>query len=322
MTQPAYRKLTSRRRRLSGYSQLWMGDDHLLLVRSARLVENYQRFAFRDILAIVISDGPDLRVLAVIAIVAALGWASIARAVSSTFGRGFFIVTGFAVVALAIVDIAKGPRCRCVLHTAVSKEVLSPVSRRARTWEFLSQVLPAIEAVQGPVDVAQLQMQAPNTGASATPEPPEVRHGRSYVAEILFGLLALSAALVWVALRASTPNTASLLPTIFLGELVIAGTMLAQHRTTNWPLLAWGILTMVLIVADIATVSGIAAFAVLMNSTGLPDTTRELRSLWLSNRATAVVAVSWRLVVAAVGGALCYFDRRKISKETPKGNLA
>ncbi len=322
MTQPVYRKLTSRRRRLSGYSQLWMGDDHLLLVRSAHVVENYQRFAFKDILAIVISDGPDLRALAVFVIVAALGWASIALAVSSTFGRGFFIVTGFTVLALAIVDIARGPRCRCVLHTAVSKEVLSPVSRRARTWEFLSQVLPAIEAVQGAVDVAQLQMQQPNPAASATPEPPEVKHGRSYVAEILFGLLALSAALVWVALRDAIPNTASLLPTIYLGELVMAGVMLAQHRTTKWPLLAWGILTMVLIVADIATVSGVAAFAALMNSATLPGTPRELRTFWLSNRATAIVAVSWRLVVAAVGGTLCYFERRKISKESPKGDLA
>ncbi len=321
MTQPVYRKLTSRRRKLSGYSQLWMGDDHLLLVRSARVVENYQRFAFKDILAIVISDGPDLTALAAFLIVAALGWASIALAVSSTFGRGFFIVTGFTVLALAIVDIARGPRCRCVLHTAVSKEVLSPVSRRARTWEFLSQVLPAIEAVQGAVNVAQLQMQS-NSAASATPEPPEVKHGRSYVAEILFGLLALSAALVWVALRDAIPNTASLLPTIYLGELVMAGVMLAQHRATRWPLLAWGILTMVLIVADIATVSGVAAFAALMNSAALPGPPRELRTFWLSNRATAIVAVSWRLVVAAVGGALCYFERRKISKESPKGELA
>lgn len=317
MTQPVYRKLTPRLPKLFGYSQLWMGDDHLLLVRSSRVVENYQRFAFKDILAIVISDGPDFRALQALAIVAALGWASIALAIDSTFGRGFFIVTGVAALAGAILDIARGPRCRCVLHTAVSRELLSPVSRRAKSWEVMSQVLPAIEAVQGPVDTAQLQAQVPDAAATAVPEPPVVSHDRNYVAEILFGLLALSAALVWVVLHRSIPNSSGLLPTIFLAELVIGAVMLAQHRATSWPLLAWGILTMVLIVADIAMVSGVAAFTALINTLNPLQTPRELSSIWLSSRATAIVAVSWRLAAAAVGGALCYFDRR----QNPKGNL-
>jgi hypothetical protein len=303
-----------------GYSQLWMGDDHLLLVRSARLVENYQRFAFKDIFALVISDGPDFRVLQALAVVASLGWASLALTVSSSFGREFFIVTGFVVLALAIVDIWRGPRCRCVLHTAVSKEVLSPVSRRNTTWSFLSQVLPAIEAVQGPADVAQLQAASTNPGAgmmAVQAEPPGVTHERNYVAEILSGILALSAILVWIVLRTTIPNTVGLLPTIYVAELVIAGVMVSQHRAMNAALLAWGILTLVLIVADIASVSGIAAFAAVMNSTAINDTPRELRSFWLSNRATAIVAVSWRLGGAAVGGALCYFDRRRIRQEKP-----
>jgi hypothetical protein len=299
-----------------------MGDDHLLLVRSARLVENYQRFAFKDILALVISDGPNLGVLQALAIVAGLGGASLALLVSSTFGRGFFMITGLGVLALAIVDIWRGPRCRCVLHTAVSKELLSPVSRRNTSWNFLSQVLPAIEAVQGPVDVAQLQAASTNPAAGVMPvqpEPPEVKHERSYVAEILFGLLALSAVLVWVVLRTSIPNTAGLLPTIYLAELVIAGVMLSQHRALNTALLVWGILTLVLIVADIATVSGIAAFAAVMNSAtaATNETPRELRSFWLSNRSTAIVATSWRVGAAAVGGALCYFDRRRSREEKP-----
>ena len=318
MTQPVYRKLTGRRRRLTGFSQLWMGDDHLLLVRSARVAETYQRFALKDILALVISDGPDYRVLQGLAIVAGLGWASLALAVSSTFGRGFFLITGFGLLALAVVDIWRGPRCRCVLYTAVSKELLSPVSRRNSSWNFLSQVLPAIEAVQGPVDVEQLQAASvdPNAGVMpGQPAPPEVQHERSYVAEILFGLLALSAALVWIVLRTSIPNTAGLLPTIYLAELVIAGVMVSQRRALNTALLVWGILTLVLIVADIATVSGIAAFAAVMNSATPNEAPRELRSFWLSNRTTAIVATSWRLGAAAVGGVLCFFDRRRMRKE-------
>jgi hypothetical protein len=99
--------------------------------------------------------------------------------------------------------------------------------------------------------------------------------------------------------------------------LVIAGVMLSQHRALNAALLVWGILTLVLVVADIATVSGVAAFAAVMNSATAATnaTPRELRSFWLSNRTTAIVATSWRLGAAAVGGALCYFDRRRSRNE-------
>src|SRR5450631_2518161 len=138
MTQPLYRKLTSRRRSLLGYSQLWLGEGHLLLVRSSRLAENYKRFALQDIQAIVISDGPDLRAVQALAVLASLGWAALALAVSSTFGQGFFAITGFFALTLAIIDIARGPRCRCVLHTAVTREPLFPVSRRNASWKFLS----------------------------------------------------------------------------------------------------------------------------------------------------------------------------------------
>jgi hypothetical protein len=134
MTRSLYRKVTSRRRSLMGYSQLWLGEGHLLLVRSARLVENYKRFALQDIQAIVISDGPDLRAVQALAVAVSLGWAALALAMSSTFGQGFYAITGFFALALAIIDIARGPRCRCVLHTAVSTESLPSVSRRNASW--------------------------------------------------------------------------------------------------------------------------------------------------------------------------------------------
>src|SRR5450631_648627 len=137
MTQPLYRKLTSRRRSLLGYSQLWLGEGHLLLVRSARVAENYRRFALADIQAIVISDGPDLRAAQALAVIVSLGWSALALAVSSHFGKGFFALTGFCGLLLAIIDIVRGPRCRCVLHTAVSREALTPVCRRNASWKFL-----------------------------------------------------------------------------------------------------------------------------------------------------------------------------------------
>jgi hypothetical protein len=314
-----YRKLTSRRRSLLGYSQLWLGDGHLLLVRSARLVENYQRFALEDIQAIVISDGPDLRAIQALAVMAALGWMALALAMSSTFGQGFFLITGSIGLTFAIIDIWRGPRCRCVLHTAVSKEPLPPVSRRNASWKFLAAVLPAIEAVQGPIALEQLQAASshPQPGTEASqPQPPEVTHTRSYLGELLFGLVLLDAALVWVVLRTSVPNTVGLLPTVYLAELVMAGVMLAQRHATSAALLIWGTLTLALVVADVTTVSGMAGFAAFMNTTD-PASHRELKSLWLSPRATAIFASSWRVAAGAIGLGLCALDRRRTRRENP-----
>ena len=51
-----YRKATRRHRTLLGYSQLWFGDGHLLLVKSTRFSEEYQRFAFSSIQAFVVTE--------------------------------------------------------------------------------------------------------------------------------------------------------------------------------------------------------------------------------------------------------------------------
>ena len=52
------RKLPGRRRGFLFGSSVWMGPDHLLLVKSARFREDYKRFYFRDIQAIVTAGAP------------------------------------------------------------------------------------------------------------------------------------------------------------------------------------------------------------------------------------------------------------------------
>src|SRR6266849_5352271 len=100
MEKSIYQRLTGRKRTLLGYSQLWLGPDHLLLVKSTRFAEEYQRFALADIQAITLTEMHGLL----------------------------------------------GTRCRCYLHTAVSRELLRPVSRVRIARRFLARLRPAIEA--------------------------------------------------------------------------------------------------------------------------------------------------------------------------------
>jgi hypothetical protein len=53
-----YHKLPGRRRGVVFSASLWTGADHLLSVRSAKFQEQYRRFYFRDIQAIVITQVP------------------------------------------------------------------------------------------------------------------------------------------------------------------------------------------------------------------------------------------------------------------------
>ena len=66
MPQSIYTKLTRRHRTVLGYTQLWLAADHLLLLTSSRFAEQYQRFAFTDIQAIVVTQRPPQVVLQVV----------------------------------------------------------------------------------------------------------------------------------------------------------------------------------------------------------------------------------------------------------------
>src|SRR5579864_1980116 len=151
MAKSIYRKLTGRARRLEGYSQLWLAPDHLLLLRSTRFREHYWRFALADIQAIVITDLPSRLPLQTVLAAVSAGWMLIALAVSFWLFKGFFLATGGIAMASVILDIARGPGCRCYLHTAVSRELLTPVNRMRTARAVLAQLRPAIEAVQGSI---------------------------------------------------------------------------------------------------------------------------------------------------------------------------
>jgi hypothetical protein len=305
--------LTRKRRSFTGYTQLWMAPDHLLLVQSLRIVERYKRFAFRDIEAIVITDAADAWGLRALAILAAAGWGSIGLAVSSYGARAFFWVTALIGVAFVVLDIARGPRRKCVLKTAITSEQLRPVSRKKIADEFLAVVSQAVESVQGAVvapeevgrsEPAPIQMQA------SAPEPPphEPPAGRGYIAEILFVLLLLDAVLVWVGIRAAVQNATGLLPTIYLAELIFAG-VLAFRRSGDAFLRILAAFVLLFCIVDISTVSGVVAFKEVMNTTREPQDRVALNSLFFSQQATAIAAVSWRIVIGVIGVAKCLLDR-------------
>ena len=213
-----YQRLSRKQRTLIGFSQLWLAPDHILLVRSTRFMERYQRFSLSDIQAIVVTELPDraafqFAVLAVV-IAAAGGF----FAVSSMVAKIPLAVVAAIGMGIILTNIALGPACRCYLHTAVSKELL-PVVRVRAARRFLQRIRPAIEAVQGALTPERA---ATVTIPAATSEkPPDVVHSPSYLPEVLFALLLIDGALVMANLRFPKAELWSVLLSAMFGEIIL-----------------------------------------------------------------------------------------------------
>jgi hypothetical protein len=136
---PRYRRIRGKKKCLGiGYYTLWEAEDHLLQVYSRFGVEDYKRFYFADIQAVVAcktSKGTvtslALAVLAILFTLAAgsWGWALVA----------FGIPAG--VLALcAIVNVLRGPTCITTITTAVQTESLHSLYRLRSTLDFMSRL--------------------------------------------------------------------------------------------------------------------------------------------------------------------------------------
>ena len=306
-----YRRLTRKNRTWTGFSQAWLGDDHLLIVNSMRLVERYQRFAFSDIQAIVVSEGGRRAVWQSLVVLLCL-FAGLAA--QSSFGRGFFAVIGLAALVLAIVDVARGPHCCCVLQTAVSRERLRPVSRMRTARALLAAITPAIEAVQGSVLAEELAAQAAmmprTTPAASTPQPPAIERPLGYTPEVLFGLLMLDSLLVFVALRSTVGVAFGLLPTVYFAEFLIGILALVQSRGRSTTSVAILIAAFLCIVIDPFALSATAAWPGLVAvfrqaSSGTPPWNLQISA----STTTLLLAVGWRAAMAITGLAVCHFER-------------
>jgi hypothetical protein len=144
----AYRKLPGRRRGIMFGSSVWLGPDHLLLVKSARFREEYKRFYFRDIQAIVTAKAPRFHLSTRSALVAALLLGTLPVAIPRP--ALLAAVCGAALLAIALwIYISAAESCRTRIYTAVSSDELTSVYRNWTARKFLEQVQPHIAQAQG-----------------------------------------------------------------------------------------------------------------------------------------------------------------------------
>lgn len=157
-----YRKLPGARRGLINSSSVWLGEDHLLLVKSSRFREEYKRFHLRDIQAIVVARAPRFHI-STRALLIAVVWVVVFRiaVLMQPFPRierglmieGFsfspFLWAFFALLVVVWIYVSSAWSCRCRIYTAVSSDDLPSIYRTWTARKFLDAVEPKIAEVQG-----------------------------------------------------------------------------------------------------------------------------------------------------------------------------
>jgi len=155
-----YRRLPGRTSGFLTYSRLWLGPDHLLFARTAFFSEEYKRFYFRDIQAVVTRRTELREILNVIFVFTTVIFGVLAGFTGSGW-QAFLAVMAVTFFFALIVNWLRGPTCVCHVRTAVQTEELSPLKRFRAARKVIERLKPNIEKAQGPLAPELLRPKPP-----------------------------------------------------------------------------------------------------------------------------------------------------------------
>ena len=173
-----YQALPGRGLELTRYCRLYLGPDHLLQMASTGYQENYKRFNFADIQAIIVQRTGVFQGLnwgfGLLTLVCLGGWLLEAL---NRFAEGppLWVVLGVLTVLCAgplLLNVLLGPTCVCYLRTAVQMERLAAMKRLRSAQRVLDRLRPMIEAAQGTLPPERLAPAAPDPGEPVPQAPP------------------------------------------------------------------------------------------------------------------------------------------------------
>ncbi len=148
MTAPVqYRRLPGKGLRREGFvavartwGTLWLGRDHVLSVDTHLFSEDYKRFYFRDIQALVIGKTRRGMVWNIVLSLFLALWLLISFGQSGPTGVTLWLIVAGVFALLLLINVFRGPTCTCYLITAVHQEVL-PSLDRIKKAEKVSHIL-------------------------------------------------------------------------------------------------------------------------------------------------------------------------------------
>lgn len=262
MTAPqhTYRRLPGRRRRVGALwtaarHSLWLGADHLLKVENRLYSEEYRRFYYRDIQAIMARRTGRWIVWNVIFGVLCGGSVLLSMQAGEPIGQ----IIGASLAGLCLLAILLnslyGPTCVCHLRTAVQTVALPSWSRLRHVHKALNLLQPLIVQAQGaltPEILAAGRTTALSAAALPTtprqrplPSPTRLRQFRGGRHALLFTFLFCDGGVTLLTLPGDSPMALLLTWIIMLGAFVTTLLVLTMQQQSDCPkglrVLTWGV---------------------------------------------------------------------------------
>ena len=160
-----YRRLPGKKKSfLLGYHTLWQGSDHLLQIYSRFGIEDYRRFYFNDIQAIITRKTAAGKIEN--SVLGALFGLFVLLCVISggdVWPVVYAIIAGMLALIL-LINFLKGPTCETYLMTAVQTEKLHSLHRIKTTQAVMNRLRSLIEQRQGQINPETIHQHSVRTG--------------------------------------------------------------------------------------------------------------------------------------------------------------
>ena len=143
-----YRRLPGRKKGIIGIYTLWQGPDHLLTIDSKRFSEDYKRFYFQDIQAIITQKTTTGKVLNSI-------WALLAGLFGLAAYRsprgGAITLWSFSGIFLFVlgINLLLGPTCTCRIMTGIQQSRLPSLGHLRTAEKVVGTLRRVIQKTQG-----------------------------------------------------------------------------------------------------------------------------------------------------------------------------
>lgn len=304
------RLLLPRERGILRYAELWQEGDELLSVHSSRFSDRYARYRLRDIQALVLTEFPLWNAWRA-------SWLGLSVFFTLAIGLGapgrwkLWAVLPGLVLLWAVLHLARGPRCRLVLHTAVSTVTLEAVRTMRQAQAVLPELRRLTEGVQGRLAPDGLTV----TAMPPAPEPATATANTPLLLHLFFGVLVVHAlALAGFYFGNKMSDGLGLSVTLLLAEALMA-TMVALRWRQAGPAVTIaatviGVLTLadggVLVYSGVKSLGGF--FEAVSRGGVKPE---EVEWLWLKEQ--TVGRAAWHAGAGLIGWLLLLASRRKAS---------
>ena len=163
LTRAGYRRLPGWGPRKTGLfagfgtrCRLYLGEDHILAIDNHGFSEDYKRFYFADIQAILTRKTSRWIVEAAIVLLVAACMTGCSLLLLSRPLGGFWMGLSIMLVIYLLYHLARGPSCACHIVTAVQEDLLPTVNRLRISRQVIPLLKSAVERVQGRVNAEEM----------------------------------------------------------------------------------------------------------------------------------------------------------------------